>query len=179
MPNRIRRSRVLPVGGQRRQTFWLATQSAAVFTNLGGSTKAITHSFTGAQVSALAPFTIVRTVGLLYIRTPVATAADEVQLGGLGHMIVTELARAAGIASIPSPVTDASDDMWYQFLYFGNSFRFVSAIGEQSSDGRVFMFDSKAQRKVEDGMAIVSVMENIGGNALEFWVNYRTLIKTH
>ena len=163
---------------QKRQTFWISTAGAAAWTALAGSTKAIANSFTGAQVSAFAPFTIVRTVGLLAVRSD-QSAASENQFGAYAHMVVTELARAAGAASIPGPITDAADDMWFLYQYFQNSIRVATAVGFEGNSGKTFSFDSRAQRKVEDGMAIVDMIENVSTTGLQFWVENRQLLKVH
>ncbi len=162
--------------GPKRKTFWLGSSPATGFTTLSGSTKAIALSFSGAQVSAFAPFTIVRTVGLLAIRSD-QVAAGENQLGAFGQMVITELARAAGAASIPGPATDSADDMWYQFGWFANRFDFLDATGFAPNGAQLFAYDSRAQRKVEDGQALVNMIENLATTGMQFWMSDRTLIK--
>jgi len=180
MPGVARRGRITHsqvMRGVRRKTFWIGTADVGSLTNLAADAKAIVNSFTGAQVSAFAPYTIVRTVGNILIQSD-QVVGSEVASIAYGQMIVTELARAAGAASVPGPMTDMADDMWYTHLLGFSNFRFLTAAGFESAAGRIYQFDSRAQRKVEDGMADISMLEtrNVG---VQFWTNHRQLIKLH
>jgi len=92
-------------------------------------------------------------------------AALEQQNGALGMIVVSDLAIAAGVASIPGPVTDASDDGW--FLWFGVS-QVVGAQlggGVTQSTGVSYVIDSKGMRKVADGFTIAVVYESLSQGA--------------
>ena len=85
------------------------------------------------------------------------TAAREAQLGAFGMIVVTDLAVAAGAASIPGPSTDGADDGW--FLH-------QAIVGQNplvTFGGVHYDIDSKAMRKVEDGGAIAIMVENSAG----------------
>ncbi len=88
-------------------------------------------------------------------------AALEQQNGAFGMMIVSDLALAAGAASIPGPVTDASDDGW--FVWFGVSQANAGFIGGAVTGSLVdsYVFDSKAMRKVADGFSIAVMYESL------------------
>ena len=45
--------------------------------------------------------------------------------------------------------------------------------------GTQMEIDSKANRKVEDGDAIVFMVENLGGDAMQFAMQARMLLKLH
>ena len=103
--------------------------------------------------------TILRTVGNISIQSD-QLAAGEQQLGAFGLIVVTDLAIAAGVASIPDPVTDAADDGWFVYVPFAQSFAFASAVGFDSKCDRLYSFDSKAKRKFEEGQTIAVVVAN-------------------
>ncbi len=81
--------------------------------------------------------------------------ALEAQLGAWGLVVVSDLALAAGVASIPGPVTDASDDGWFVWEPLLNRMQSASLL-----EPRIFEFDSKAMRRVEEGSGIAVVVEN-------------------
>jgi len=167
------------VRAPRRATEWVASADIDVGTQLNGTAGVLDQSLTGAQVSLLAPFTIVRTVGFVAVKSD-QVAATESFIGALGALVVTESARVAGVASIPTPVTEMSDEMWFLFQGFQGGIEFLDATGTQNGY-RIFHFDSKAQRKVQDGEAIVFMLENgaASGVGLQFWLQFRMLLKTH
>ncbi len=77
--------------------------------------------------------------------------------------VVSDSASAAGVASVPTPITQADADFFvYESLV--TSFLFASAVG--ISDGNQGQrFDSKAMRKVGIDEDIVVTVEN--GNATD------------
>ncbi len=92
------------------------------------------------------------------------TGVLEQQNGALGMMIVSDLAIAAGAASIPGPVTDASDDGW--FLWFGVSQVSIAALGGVvNTNPQSYVIDSKAMRKVADGFSIAVMYESLSQGA--------------
>ena len=103
--------------------------------------------------------TILRTRGSLMVRSDQIGASED-QFGTLGLIVVTDIALAAGIASIPSPSTNGSNDGWFVWVPFAQRFTFSSAVGVQSQGGMVYDIDSKAKRIVQDGHAVALVIEN-------------------
>ncbi len=102
--------------------------------------------------------TVRRTRGFLSVISD-QSAVMQQQNGAFGMMVVTDLAVAAGVASIPGPVTDASDEGW--FVWMGISQMTGSTIGGNVTHSVLpsYPFDSKAMRKVSEGFAIVGVFE--------------------
>ncbi len=98
--------------------------------------------------------TVRRTRGVIAIASDQGAVVED-QLGAFGMVVVSDLALAAGAASIPGPGTDASDDGWFVWRPF---------VGRgDSSNNRVafnFEFDSKAMRRVEEGFGIAIMVEN-------------------
>ncbi len=100
-----------------------------------------------------------RTRGQLLV-TSDQGANIETQMGAMGFCVVTDAAAAIGITALPTPVTDASDDIWFvwqSFLQFSGA-----GPGAAAADGTVtpYEFDSKAMRRVEEGRQIAVVVQN-------------------
>ncbi len=84
-------------------------------------------------------------------------AAREEAMGALGMAVVRVTAAAIGVTAIPAPIDEISDDVWYLWEPW------VCAQGASEVIGGniwAFPFDSKAQRKLVDGDAMVAVIQN-------------------
>ena len=102
--------------------------------------------------------TVLCTVGHITVASD--TVANELQLGVFGIIKVTDVALAAGIASIPGPVTNIEDD-WFIFQSFGFEVAVHSVIGVNPDHAYMIQFDSKAKRMIDgDGEAFAIVAEN-------------------
>ena len=97
--------------------------------------------------------TIRRVRGFVAVNA-VASAAGS-RLGALGMVVVSDIALAAGVASIPGPVTERGDDGWFVWQATGGAR--PAATGTEST---IWPFDSKAMRRVEEGFGIAIVFEN-------------------
>ena len=143
-------------GGLRQRVGWTRFD--------GGLTPAIAvAAATKVLLSTFSPTTFSLTVRRTIIQVHVATdqlAASEEQVGAIGMLVVTDTAAAAGVASIPGPSTDASDDTWFLHKFFANTFRFGSAVGFDSIGGLSFEVDSRGQRKLPAGKVLALVVEN-------------------
>ncbi len=168
---------VLRGGSMRRQTRWL--QSGPIQVSVADSTVTLLTTLSAAGL-ALVPFTIVRTRGLLVLRSDQAAAAED-QWISYGQIVVSEQAASIGVTAIPTPITDGESDLFFVYEMLGNFFRFLSAVGIDGAPAQR-TFDSKAMRKVGEGENAVSVMEVpaapvSGGVVLA--VAFRQLIKLH
>jgi len=162
--------------GQRRKSIWIGSADSTAVTNLAAATAVLAQSFTGAQVSALGAFTIVRTRGVMYTKSDTVAAVEE-PFGAMSMAVVDEAARSAGIASLNQPIDDESADQFFVYeQWFGGNWSLAAG----AADGRWYVqpFDSKAMRKVEDGQAIVQVVENASAShGVQFILKFRMLIK--
>ena len=150
MANRVARRPAFRAA--KRPTSW--TRSVAVaHTTVAAATKVLIGTLTldnpGIGV------TVRRTRGQVMVLSD-TTAAIENQTGAFGMVVATDLALAAGVASLPGPVTNASDDGWFVWVPFFN---------RGSSNTSSFLsfnvpFDSKAMRRVVPGYGIGLVVEN-------------------
>ncbi len=155
MADRQRRSGARVVRAQRQPTNWarfidITPRAVPALTKVLLTT--VTLSNPGINE------TVRRTRGVLSVFSD-QEAANEQQHGAFGLVVVSDLAIAAGAASIPGPATDASDDGWFVWMPFAQS-------TDQSTGGREsqqWFFDSKAMRRVEEGFTVAFMVENTSG----------------
>ncbi len=167
------RPRMARARGQKRQSVWgFLTPGNNTLTATGGT---IVASLNAAAL-ARRPFTIVRTHLEFMLRSD-QSAAIEQQTCAFGMAVVSDEAVAAGVASVPTPITELGSDLWFlHVIMFGDE----SKLTDRSSPATLRSVDSKAMRKVEEGQDIVFVAELGGtGAGLILSSGGRFLIKTH
>ena len=129
----------------------------AAATNIPAASKVLMASFQSAASGV--DQTILRVVGHVGIATDNRSSA-EAQIGSIGMMIVTDIAAAAGIASIPGPFTDAGDD-WLMFQSWSQEFHVATSVGFDPLMMVRHEFDSKSKRVLDGtGKRLVVVIEN-------------------
>ncbi len=163
----------------RRETLWLFV--ATVESTLSGGPTAVLANSLSAAALALRPFTIVRTRGIIHIRSDQA-AATETYAGDLGYAVVSDQAAAIGITAVPTPFTDLASDLWFFHQIMDGSFVFVSGVGF-TSDGVGSSqrdFESKGMRKVNGDQDVVFTLETstLSSGAILYAAG-RILIKLH
>ncbi len=157
MANRIVRARGL-ARPRRAGTNWSRLVQTAQFT-IATSTKVLITSFTldNPGISE----TVRRTRGMFFVTSDQPSASEAI-FGAIGLVGVTDAALAAGVASMPGPVTDASDDGWFVWQPF-----MTKGADTIASNQPPFEFDSKAMRTVQERSVIAVIVENASGtNAL-------------
>ncbi len=102
--------------------------------------------------------TIRRSLGNIHIVSD-QNAASERQSGAYGMIVINDLAAAAGAASIPGPVTDNDDDGWFVWQGF-SQLMVIPASGGSALEGKVYPFDSRAMRRIEEGFQFAMMVEN-------------------
>jgi len=141
--------------GPRRKSLWLFVgPTTATLTAAGGTIMASLN----AAALALRPFTVVRTLIDISIRTD-QLAATENQVGAFGMAVVSDQALAVGVTAVPTPVTDAGSDLWFVHQWMQSSFLFGSSVAFLSPGDRQYTIDSRGKRKVDEGQDIVVVSE--------------------
>ncbi len=165
-------------GRSVRETLWV--KIAETSTALAGAGSGVLFGGYSADVLALRPFTIIRTRLLFHVASD-QVAATEDRLTAIGMAIVTDQALAAGIASVPTPMVDAASDAWFLWAASAGHFVLGTAVGFLEAGGPAQQVDSKAMRKVEDGLDIATVIENGSSPFLGTFVikGGRQLIKLH
>jgi len=164
-------------GSMRRESLWVPLTFSQ--DTLAAASTVVLISVAGAGLLALRPFTIVRTRGLVMVRSDQNAVSEDQELG-YGHAIVSEQASAIGVTAIPTPVTDMDSDLWFVYESLVQRLTFADATGFNPTAGEVRYFDSKAMRKVEDGQDIVTVAETgATSEGVLMTSTFRFLIKLH
>ena len=155
----------------RRQTEWVK------FTFGGSSISANGSVLLGTGfVATVSGLTIIRLRGELLVTALMNAATDSMRIA-MGMILVSDEAFAAGVASIPSPISDIDDDwMYHQFMLV------QSGVLSGDGQGTEFRFevDNKAMRKFPGGKTLVAVMEaesEAGTVVVDVQFNLRGLIK--
>ncbi len=139
----------------RLATFWSGSVPT-VLTNVVANSKVLLLSFTNSDDEDL---TLRRVRGLLQVQSD-QVAASEIQVGALGGGIFSSAAITAGVASLPDPVMDVSDDIWSVYTHIGQTLQFISAVGIRPDFSTLYEVDSKAMRKMPDGYSFAFVVAN-------------------
>ena len=163
--------------GVRRKTQWGSSADVTASIAIGPQVALLTQDLSGAALASVVPATIVRTRGELWVRSDQVAAVEE-PFGALGFSVVTEAARAVGVAAVPIPITDEGADVFFvhQFWQCGA----VETGAVQEAPWSRYSFDSKAMRKITDGEAVVVTMENASAVGLaDFILKFRMLFKLH
>ena len=142
-----------------------------------GANASVIVASLGASILALRPFTIVRTRYLLTFSSD-QTAALERPRAAIGEIVVTDKAAAAGIASVPAPITEIDGD-WFFWQAMSHDFIFISGVGTDSQGANQYTVDSKAMRKVSIDEDVVTVIQETGVFGCEVSVLGRQLLKLH
>jgi len=104
------------------------------------------------------PFTILRTRLQVWWSSD-QTASNEEPQGAFAMGVVSAPASAAGIGSIPTPITE-SNFPWVVYQPMIAGIQVATAVGAQNPSGNYYEVDSKSMRKVKLGEDIVFVVEN-------------------
>ena len=163
----------MPVSRRSQKTTdWGVGAGGTVLTSLTASGSSIL----GAGAAPVEPKTIVRTRGLFSASLTVGAAGNGF-FGAVGIGIVSQPAFTAGIASMPTPISEAVWEgwMWYSF--------FDCRTGVNPDDGSSIHrieVDSKAMRKVSNDDVIFAAIEvvEVGTATLEVQFDTRILLKS-
>ncbi len=145
------------VGRQRRQADWSSVLVRTRVTGLA-STQSLGAVSVGSE--ALERFTTVRLRGNAYVHLDPGAVGDSMVVG-LGLVIVSADAFAAGAASMPSPIDDLDwAFLWHQLFILGPSIG--STEGDQSLDQIMrVVIDAKAQRKNTPGEVLAFIWDAV------------------
>ncbi len=91
--------------------------------------------------------------------------ASENVVGAIGAGVFTDHAIAIGAASLPDPVTDVGDDIWFMFQGLHSRFSFSAGGGIAETAGSLYEIDSKAMRKVPNGKSVAIIIANASATA--------------
>ena len=164
--------------GQRRQTIWIASADVTAVTAIGGGVIVFDQLFSEAALRTIgaSPSTIVRTRGQLWVQSDVSNAQER-PFGAMGFSVVSDQAAAVGVTALPAPISNEDSDLF--FVY--ESWQAATVVSDAGFTNPMYQysFDSRAMRKIEDGDAIVVVLENaaLGGIGAQYILKFRMLLK--
>ncbi len=160
-------------GGPRRETEWFDFGITEFTMAAPGGT--IFYSLNAAAL-ALRPFTIIRTIMEIDLRSDQA-AAIETQSGAFGWCVVSDQASAIGVTAVPTPTTDLGSDLWFLHKII---FADESNLTDRTRGATRVSIESRAMRKVEQGSDVVGVGEaNTGSFGMIMKTGGRMLVKLH
>ncbi len=154
--------------GKGRLTQWVGPPAQA-FVSVASAGATLIDSF--APEEAL---TVIRNRGAIS-HTPEGFAADIEYVGAFGVGIVSAEAFAAGIASVPTPFTDADWAGWMVWRSFAYRYEFLDGTGSLLTVDTIEI-DSKAMRKIGPNEVLAYVAESQIG-AFRLMDGIRTLVK--
>ena len=120
-----------------------------------------TPIFIGAAAAATVDgLTLVRMRGSLYIWLSTAAAAGDAMTGAVGIGITSTEGVAAGIASVPTPITEMNAETWLWWENFAvRSVTDTEAINTGGIGGYRIPIDTKAMRKMNVGDTLYAAGE--------------------
>ena len=155
--------------GPKRSTSWVGPADQGFIAVAAGAKQII------SSLPVTTDITLVRSRGEVGIQPQVNT--DVIITGAYGMAVVTDQAFAAGVASLPGPLTDADWDGWAVWRSFAFQQVQLDATGTLLSTIRQEV-DSKAMRKLTDNETLVVIAES-QATAFEISFGVRTLFKLH
>ena len=156
---------------QGRLTEWFGSADATAFTSLGAGTFTFHQEF-AAPALAKRPFTIMRTVGSIWVGSDQVAAAEQ-PFGAMGFQIVSEKAATTGATALSDPITEEDSDAWYTYKAFA-----AQGGPIQGNPWYTYDFDSRGQRRVEDGFTFALMVSNASAAfGMNFLVKFRMIVK--
>ena len=161
--------------GSRRQTDWGFGPGGTAVTSFSASGSAVLGS--GIEPTSL--LTLVRTRGLVEIFIKgLATADGDGYTGAVAIGLASDPAFTAGIASLPTPITELNWDGWLWHSFFSVHATDIS-FGDSGSGHQRIVIDSKAMRKFSPENVMFAAAEVVeqGTVNLDVYFDSRMLFK--
>ena len=171
MANQRRSSRQFGGTPTRRRTSWAAGPGGTGVTSISATSSGIVGSSLAPAETGL---TVARIRGLLKLDLISFTSPGDGFQGAFGIGIATTAAVAAGVGSIPTPLTEQGSENW---LYWTP----ISIHGGQETTASVppqeVIVDSKAMRKFPGEMSLYAIQEvvEVGTGVVSLFFDCRVL----
>ena len=163
------------VRGAPRSMQWFGS---GITSTVLASSATLLGSLNAAALAARS-FTIVRTRLAVTFGSD-QLAASEGSNGVFSMQVVSEAASAAGIASVPTPLTETDADYFvYKPVQFDMLVSTAVGFEEHRGDGSYHQIDSKAMRKVGSDDDVVLVLQQRVATGAIISVEGRFLVKLH
>ena len=158
----------------RRSTEWIS--GTVDWTDSTAGQSQILLAFSQAALADFVPCTIVRTVGILGVAADLNFITNQLFIGACGGCLVREDARIA--AATPDAFTNAGDDVWFWHQFFAMQIDDRGDVDIKNSE--IYSIDSRAQRKVVDGDAIIfNLNGGSSSDGFDATLMVRLLLKLH
>ena len=140
----------------KRATFWEGATGEAVMTT---GTVATVPVVTEATLENTPNPTLIRIHGTVYAHVTARTAAGDSCILGLGIMAQSRVAIAAGVASMPAPITDiGSPWIWHRQIVLDS---LVAPPNGTDIGGNVrIIVDNKSMRKFDLNQGLQIILQN-------------------
>ena len=162
--------------GRRRAKAWDDGPGGTGVTEFAATGSAILGS---GRTSNVADITLARLRGACQVFLQTAAGAGEGFHGAVGVAIVTSAAFAAGVASVPTPITERGWDGWlyHQFFDIHAAEATTANVVQAATGNHRWDVDSKAMRKLEADMTLMAVAEvvEIGTATMDIFFDSRVL----
>ena len=175
MARRVR-SRAVFVRPPARTKIWIGNGLGAT-TLVSGATLV---SSLNAAALALRPFTILRTRIVISLLSDQVAATEFLQ-AVYARIVVTDSAVTAGIASVPTPLSEPEASFYvYEPLFNNILVGATPGIQENTGAANVTVVDSKAMRKVGIDDDVAGILhQRSAGLGSDLAIEGRTLIQLH
>jgi len=148
-----------------------------------GTNTLVTRSSSGASVLGLGfsvgldGFTIIRLRGAVELMLTAVASAGDGFAGALGIGMASSTAFAAGVASLPAPISEIGDENWLWHRMFQVHSAQTTA-GVIRATVRIEI-DSKAMRKFDSGRTVYAAIEltEVGVASMDIRLGTRMLLK--
>jgi len=161
----------------RRESSWGVGPGGTVTTSIANSSSVLVG---GGIVPLTDGITLVRTRGELSLYLSSATAALAGFQGAFGIGIVEAPAFSAGIASVPTPISEADSENWLYHTFFSCvAIEPTETFSNSGSAAVRFSVDSRAMRKFDLAKRIYAAIEvvEVGTAVLQVDFDSRMLFK--
>ena len=161
----------------RRETGWEIGPS-----DVDGSASSSLAKVWSSFVIPVSPgLTVVRIRGGIKFQLATADAIGSGFFGAVGIGIVEEAAITAGVASVPTPLTEEASENWLWFSYFDiRAITATIADGVNAASASMWLpIDTKAMRKLPAGKALYGAWEVVESTnaSMEVQAQCRVLVK--
>ena len=161
----------------RRKTVWGIGPGGDAVVSVSADGK----SFLGSGIVLVDELmaTIMRLRGTLSMYLVTNSAVNDGFHCAMGIGLVDNLAFAAGVNSIPGPLTNANSDIWLYHRFFGVHGRTAGIEAGAPNEAFETEVDSKAMRKWSSDQTLVPIVEVVEASSATaaIWFDSRVLIK--
>ena len=134
----------------------------------------------GSGVQTLqSELTLLRTRGIFDITIISATSAGHGYFGAVGIGVFSDQAFTAGVASLPTPLSDSFSNQWLWHHYFAVTAGEAGGLAGGPEAHQRVMIDAKAMRKFDANQVITCVIELVetGTSIVKVYMDSRILFQ--